>query len=206
MKKILLTLLGVIATTNLFAAQVITFDDLGAGGGTSTSGTFASTSTFTLDINLTYSGYASPGLSYWLEASSALAPALSIASIIYTTFTDSNQTVSSPENFTASSGSSSGFLSETHDLGATTTDGSTIAAGTYTIAQITFALTNAAAGTYTLETTSVLPKESIVTDSSFNDNSLPVSSYTITVVPEPSVGCLATFGALMFAGIRRLRR
>ncbi|MGC3990056.1 MAG: PEP-CTERM sorting domain-containing protein [Chthoniobacteraceae bacterium] len=139
-----------------------------------------------------------------MKSSSGLASALSITSITYLTFTDANSTVSSSETFTSSSGSASGFLSNTHDLGATTSDGSNLAAGTYTIADITFTLSGAATGTYTLETTSVLPKSSIVTDSSFNDNTLPVATYTINVVPEPGTGLLTLAGGVgLLAAARR---
>ena len=183
------------------ATIVLSFDDSGAGGGTATSGTYSSNDRFTLTLNLSYTDFSAFGLTYYLEASSALAPALTITGINYSTFTDPNSTITT-ETFAAVSGSDSGFLSNAHDLGATT-DAAAIAAGSYMIAQITFALTGAADGTYTLQSTTVLPKNSIVTDSSFGDNTIPAASYTITVVPEPSSAMLLGV-ALVF--ILRLRR
>src|SRR5216110_1733418 len=41
------------------------------------------TNTFTLAVNLTFSGYSSPGFSYWLEVQSALAPFLFITDVTY---------------------------------------------------------------------------------------------------------------------------
>ena len=84
MKKTLL----VIIVTALFAAgayartrphggtQSLSFDDLGTGGGTATSGTYNSTDTFSFDVFVTYAGYNSTrslllvGSSEWHSAQS----------------------------------------------------------------------------------------------------------------------------------------
>jgi hypothetical protein len=205
---ILAALLLAFTAAESSAAQSIAFDDLGSGGQTASSGTYDSTAAFSLDVNLTFSGYSSVGLTYYLEASSALAPYISITSITYFTFTDANSTISNPENFNQTTGSSSGFLSNLHDLGGTEPTGTTSTpAGTYTVAQISFAITGAPTGNYTLETTTINPKGSIVSDSSFNDNPIPVSTYTITIVPEPSTAVLAVIGCLGmgFLALRRAR-
>src|SRR5438034_11630347 len=41
------------------------------------------TNTFTLAVNLTFSGYSSPSFSYWLEVHSALAPFLTITGVTH---------------------------------------------------------------------------------------------------------------------------
>src|SRR2546430_1486890 len=49
--------------------------------------------TFAITVSLTFSGYSSFGLSYWLEVPNALAPFLSIASKTHFTFPDPNQPI-----------------------------------------------------------------------------------------------------------------
>ena len=67
--------------------STLTFDDLGLGGGTASSGTYNSNDTFSFDVLLTYKTYDAFGLSFWLEASTAFAGSLSITGATYgTTF------------------------------------------------------------------------------------------------------------------------
>ena len=157
MKKTLL----VIVVTTLFAAgatantlpslirphgqsQSLTFNDNGLGGGDSTHGTYNQNGTFSLDVFLTFSGYNSTGLSFWLEASNGLAGSLSITGVTYgTTFPDATQTAPNPANFNTATGASPGFLTETRDLGSTINDfGNVPAPGTYFVAHISFNLNN----------------------------------------------------------------
>src|SRR5205823_11169370 len=52
--------------------------------------------TLTISANLTFSGYSSYGLSYWLEVDDALAPFVRIKNANYFTFLDPTQTSSVP--------------------------------------------------------------------------------------------------------------
>src|SRR6267378_703830 len=102
MKKLLLILTCVVAIVGAAFAQSqsISLSDNGLYGGTNTSGTFNSTSTFTLSTTLTYSGYNSTGFSYWLEVPTALAPFITITSESYFTFTTPNSSTPPPDTFT----------------------------------------------------------------------------------------------------------
>jgi hypothetical protein len=212
MKKLLLTLAVVCMSGALFAqSQSISLSDNGLYGGTNTSGTFNSTDSFTLSTTLTYSGYSSPGFSYWLEVPTALAPYITINGESYFTFTTGNDPSSpaQPQTFTDTVGThDAGFVRDeggantSGDLGATANGGS-VAAGTYHVSDLSFVLSGAPAGTYTLQTTS----DSIVSDTNFMDNPLAQTSYTITVaeVPEPSTW-IAGIGALGVIGFTLLRR
>jgi MYXO-CTERM domain-containing protein len=212
MKKLLLTLAVVCISGAAFAqTQSISLSDNGLYGGTNTSGTFNSTDSFTLSTTLTYSGYSSPGFSYWLEVPTALAPFISITGESFFTFTTPNSggtgtpssdytfvftdTVNHPDaNFAADEGGPN----TTGDLGATQP---TTAQGTYHVSDLAFALNGAPAGTYLLHTTA----DSEVSDTSFGDNLLAETTYTITVVPEPSTW-FAGFGMLGVVGFTMLRR
>src|SRR2546423_7147335 len=61
--------------------------------------------TFNVSVNLTFSGYSSFGLSYWLEVPNALAPFIAITDAIYFTFPDPNQTAPNPATFNSTIGS-----------------------------------------------------------------------------------------------------
>ncbi len=181
-----------------YGVQSLTFNDLGLGGGDAISGTYNSTDTFSFDVSLTFSGYTSTGLSFWLETATGFAGNLSITGVTYgTAFPDPTQTLPDPAPFDVSSGASAGFMTEARDLGSTENAGP-VAAGTYFVAHITFSITGAAPGTYTLRSTITSPHTSEVTDSGFQDNSLGATSYTITIVPEPSTAALI---ALTLAGV-----
>ena len=160
---------------------------------------------------MTYSGYNSTGFSYWLEVPTALAPFITITSESYFTFTTPNSSTPPPDTFTdtafnndpgyaATLGGSGG----SGDLGATA-NGGDVAAGSYHVSDLVFSLSGAPAGTYTLQTT----LNSIVSDTSFNDNPLAQTSYTITIaaVPEPStwLAGIAALGVIGFTMLRRRR-
>jgi hypothetical protein len=176
--------------------QSLAFDDLGLGGGGPNSGTYNSTNTFSFDVNLTFSGYNSLGLSFWLETVTAFAGSLQITNVTYPSpvFLDPNQTTPNPAPFNVSSGATAGNLTEARDLGTTTDPGPGAAPGTYTVAHVTFAITGAAPGTYVLRSTTVLPRASEVSDTNFMDNLMAASNYTITIVPEPSSFALLALG------------
>ena len=153
--------------------------------------------TFTVSVNLTFGGYSSFGLSYWLEVDNALAPFISLTSVTYFTFPDPNQLNPNPAPFNSTSGSTAGFMLETRDLGATVNDPTMkmIPPGTYHIADLTFSLAPGnPGGFHTLRTTTLSPRVSEVTDTDFNDNNLPSASITFGIVPEPSTFALVSFG------------
>jgi hypothetical protein len=152
------------------------------------------TTAFTLSADLTFSGYSSYGLSYWLEVNDALAPFLSITDVTYSTFVDPNQTTPNPAPFNSMIGATSGFMTENRDLGATVQivePQNAVPPGTYHITDVTFSL-NAAAppGTYTLRSTIIAPYVSEVTDTNFMDNVTPAGTFTFTIgagpTPRPS--------------------
>ena len=171
-------------------SQSLTFNDNGSGGGDATHGTYAPGSTFSLDVFLTFSGYNSTGLSFWLEASNGLAGSLSITGVTYgTTFPDPTNTAPNPAIFNTSVGASPGFMTETRDLGSTA-NGTVAAPGTYFVAHITFSLSASfAPGNYILQSTVTSPHTSEATSfdgTTFADNNLPAAQYFITQIPEPT--------------------
>src|SRR5256885_5374888 len=145
--------------------------------------------TFNVSVSLTFSGYSSFGLSYWLEVNNALAPFLTITDATYFTFPDPNQTAPNPAVFNSLVGSTAGFMLETRDLGATVNNPNMkmIPQGTYHITDLQFTLTASAPdGFFTVRSTTVSPRISEVTDTDFNDNNIiPAGSLTILIIPEP---------------------
>ena len=192
--------------------QSLTFDDLGLGGGGPASGTYSPGSTFSFDVFLTFNGYNSTGLSFWLEASNGLAGSLSITGVTYgTTFPDPTQTAPNPAPFNASAGASPGFMTENRDLGSTINDfGNVPAPGTYFVAHITFSLSASfAPGNYILQSTVTSPHTSEATSfdgTTFADNNLPAAQYMINVIPEPTTLSLIAIAALAGLGFLAHRR
>jgi hypothetical protein len=189
-------------------SQILSFND---GIGTPNAGTYNLTDTISLDINLTFSGYSSFGLSFWLEAASGIAPFLRITSITYgTAFPDPTQNPTN-DQFNLTSGATAGFMTQQHDLGSTVTDPTSqppITPGTYLVAHITISLTGAPTGNFIIQSTTVNPHASIVSDTKFNDHAIiPAAQYFIVMIPEPTTLKLigVAVGAVVFvAGWRRI--
>jgi hypothetical protein len=151
---------------------------------------------FTLDSYLTFSGYNANGLSYWLELPAAQSSFFHITAETFLQFTDPTQPAWPNEfNYPMTNGIDNGFYATSNDLGGTTNPPTVVTPGTYQVSHITFSITGAAPGVYTFYTTSTLPRPSIVSDTNFNDNNIPRAAFSITIVPEPT-----TFALLALAG------
>jgi len=188
-------------------------------GTSSSSGTFNSTSTFTLSLNGTISGlptgFSWDGYSLWLEAPTlnSFNTHISITSETFFQFTTGIQTVF-PKVFTDTGGANTGFLSDMEDgrsgdLGANSNGTQSIGNSTGVhLADYTFSLTGAPAGTYTLFTTNTSPKQSELSfdnGTTFNQANAPMAAFTITVVPEPTTLSLLGLGGLGSLGLTILR-
>jgi hypothetical protein len=182
-------------------------------GTNTTSGTFNSTDSFSLDVFSTYAGYNSFGLSYWVQLPNSIASQVSLTNVQYFTFTDPNASGPATVAFDttgAGTGADSGFTLETRDLGGTVTDTSSaanaIAPGTYHDTTFTVNLNGLAPGTYQLESTVLSSRISEQSNSSFSTHAFDNQAvYTFTVVPEPPIWSLMSFGALGSFGLTWLR-
>lgn len=157
-----------------------------------------------LDASLTFSGYNAIALSYWLEVPNAIAPYLEITDIQY--FTWSSQPPPLPIPFNSTDGADGGYMAEPSDLGA---GGNSTAPGTYHVTTVTFSLAAGAPnGSYTMLTTSLFPRQSLVTDTDFNDNHPinPPGTFVFQVVPEPSTLALLGLAAMGSAVLIYRRR
>lgn len=205
MKKVLLAAIicATMATSAVFGQHTQSIQITGPGSWTP--GT-----QITLGINLTYAGYSSPGYSLWLEVANAVAPFLNIVSHTNSTFTDPNNVNPKPAPFNLAAGATAGFMTEPNDQGGTTNPNLPIAAGTYHVADITLSLDAGASSlvgqTFTIATTTLTPKISEVSDTDFNDNPIPRSVFTFTIVPEPSTLALVGVGAVVSAMVAYRRR
>ena len=204
-----ITLLVVLSAASAFAqkSDKLTFND---NNGTPNSGTYSSNATFNLDVSIKFRGYTAAGLSFWLEAQNALAPHISITNVTYFTFLDPNQS-GNPALFNSTIGADTGFMSESRDLGATGPP--FVPSGTYLVASIEFTLSGAAPGNYQLRSTTLSPRGSEISDTSFATHFLGASSYRITIspadvlAPVPEPGTLTLLGlAAGGLGIRMARR
>jgi hypothetical protein len=195
--------------------QSLIFNDLGTGGGTSTSGTYMPGQTISFDISVMYSGYNSTGNSFWFEVNNALAGTLTITGFTYgTTFVDPTQPNPTTVAFNTATGASAGFMTETRDFGATINDFSMVPGpGTYFVGHITLTIAaGAPLGSFVLQSTVTSPHTSEVSSfdgTNFADNNLPAEQYMITIVPEPTtlalIGLTAVGGAIIAHRRRVLR-
>lgn len=210
MKKQLLIAVGCLVAGWAFGAN----ESLSLTSGGFNSITTGSTSSFTLDVASSWTGYSSTGLSYWLQLPSTVASGFSLTGVTYgTTFPDGNQTGPSTVLFNdavAADGAASGFTIETRDLGSTTNFGDpSVAAGTYADTSMTVNLSGVAPGTYTLESTFGGSRPSEQTEDLGGGNTaahnFPVSTFTITVVPEPGTLSLLGLGGLGSLGLTVIR-
>jgi PEP-CTERM motif len=160
---------------------------------------FGQNDTFTVDVTLTFAGYESPGLSYWLETPNGTQSFFHITNEVYSGFLDPTQPGWPNEfNFQMTNGIDAGMMATSNDLGATATSvpGNDLQAGTYLISHLSFSITGATPGVYTFFTTSTSPRPGDVADyPNFGDHFLPRAAFAITVVPEPT-----TFALLALAG------
>ena len=212
MKKTLLitiisAMMGISVAYAGTGTQSLTYND---GNGTPNAGTYNQTDTITLDIFVTFAGYNSPGLSFWFEAQNGIASFLHITSISWgTTFPDSTTPPANiiGQGFASPTGASAGFLSEVPDLGSTGNPTTPAAPGTYMEAHITLSIAGASMGTFILQSTTVSPHASEVSDDAFNDhNIVPAAQYMITIVPEPTTLALIGMTAVGGAFIAHRRR
>jgi hypothetical protein len=175
--------------------QHVSFDDQ---VGTANAGTYNSTDHFSVDLYLTYSGYTASGLSLWFQTTANAAPNIFISQFTWdTTFTDRGNAnlASYPMGFTLLESNGMYTNPNPSDFGAIVKDvhNGLVPAGTYLIGNLSVSLSGLAAGVYVLQTDATSPHGSEVsrfTGDTFVDEFLPVSTYTITIIPEPSTFAL----------------
>lgn len=159
------------------------------------------TNTFTLTVNLTFSGYTASALSYWLEVQSALAPFLSITGVTRFTFTQGSPP---PVPIFFNVSGDPGYSGEPADLGGEAKG--PVPPGTYHVTDITFMLgPGTPLGMFDLRSTTSPPRTSEVIDTDFNDNALPAAHFSINIVPEPSTLALLIL-ATAGSGVMAYRR
>ncbi len=212
MKKTLLitiisAMMGISVAYAGTGTQSLSFDD---GSGTPNAGTYMSTDTISFDVFLTFAGYNSPGMSFWLEGQNGIAQFLTLTSVTFgTTFPDPTTPSGQipGQHFNSASGASPGFMSEVPDLGSTGDPQTPATPGTYLECHVVLQVTGAMMGTFILQSTTVVPHASEVADTDFGDhNIVPAAQYMITIVPEPTTLALIGMTAVGGAFIAHRRR
>jgi hypothetical protein len=189
------------------AAITLTFDDH---NGTANAGTYAPGSTFTFDIMLSVTSQPPAnvaGFSLWFETAAANSGLFTISALPSHTGSPFSQVTGDSGDFpaalTTANSTHAGFAQNAAvtDLGATSGTNQVVP-GTYFLETISFTISGAITpGTYTLMNTSAstgqpLGKRSVINDGSFNTFDIGSSTYTITIVPEPSTLALCVAGGM----------
>lgn len=189
-------------------AQTATFsyDD---GNGVPNAGTYAPGSSFTFSITLNFAPGGNianlEGLSYWFEQQNPNAPfyfAITTRNLSGSTFSFQNPpSITFPQNLTPQNST---------DLGAVRQEPTGVGAGSYFVANLTISISpSALPGSYIIENTTTGGKTSVITDDLGHTFSIPQSTYTITIVPEPGSLALVSTGICVSASgllLRRMRR
>ena len=168
----------------------------------------STTNTFTLSVNLTFSGYSAVALSYFLEVQNALAPFLTVTDVTCSTL-PCPPPGPTPIPFNNTAGDP-GYSGEPYDLGGAVNNPFTehVPPGRYHVTDITLMLApGTPLGMYDLRSTTLVPRNSEVTSyPDFTDNNLPAAHFTINIVPEPSALALLGIGAIASGLIANRRR
>lgn len=144
-----------LATVITPAAKAAPSFSLSDNVGAPTAGSYAPGTSFTLAVTFNTTT-ASSGYSLWFDTATANAGFFSISQFTLTSasFPDATSNPNTAQSFNTANSGRPGFLSNLNDLGATTTAGTTAAAGSYLVENVTFLIDpSAAAGTYTIQTT-----------------------------------------------------
>ena len=154
-----------------------------------------------------------------METTAAAAPHLTLTGISNnTTFPDLNPFLTFPQNFTLLE--SNGMYTTPNspdggpsDIGSTVSNpqAGSVPPGTYFVGQLSVDINGLPPGVYVMRTVVLGGHTSEVVDTNFMDNNIPVTNYTITVVPEPSTLALLSVAAIVLVlsarrrtGLRRL--
>lgn len=200
-------LIAVAPPVSKLCAQTATFT-YNDGTGVANAGSYNPGSSFTFSITLNFAPGGNvanlEGFSYWFEQQNPNAPfnfAITNRDVTGSQFT-ALQTpgLTYPQNMTPQNAG---------DLGAFLPGPTGVGAGNYLVANLTFSISpSALPGTYVIENTTTAGKTSVITDDHGHTFAIPQATYTVTVVPEPTVVALLVSGCACFAapGLRRLPR